>query len=33
MLHMLDMAVRNVTAALMEAEMWENTLMVFSADK
>lgn len=33
MLHMLDQAVKNVTAALVAADMWDDTLLVFSADK
>jgi arylsulfatase A-like enzyme len=32
MLHMLDMAVGNVTGALKRLGMWSNTLIVFSAD-
>eukprot|EP00039_Didymoeca_costata_P013891 m.217870 g.217870 ORF g.217870 m.217870 type:complete len:625 (-) comp15892_c1_seq26:1294-3168(-) len=32
MLHMLDVGVDNVTQALMKADMWNNTLLVFTAD-
>merc|ERR1711971_144869 len=32
MLHMLDQAVMNVTAALKSRGLWDNTLLVFSAD-
>ena len=32
MLHMLDVGTLNVTTALKQAGLWENTLLLFSAD-
>jgi arylsulfatase A-like enzyme len=32
MLNMLDESVRNLTTALQETQMWDETLLVFSAD-